>query len=260
MKKVIINADDFGYSTAVNSGIIKSFQEGVLSSTTLMANMPGCDEAIKLSKENPNLAIGGHLVLTCGKPMMDGKSLVDSSGQFYKLTPYHENHHKIDKDELFQEWCAQIDYLLEAGIPLTHLDSHHHVHTFEENSEVVKAIAEKYQITFRNAYGLEDRLVLPQQKNIQGFADLMNESNTRDLSQTYTALKPVILKELQGILEELDEEVSELMVHPAFVDETLYFGSSFNIQRIREVEVLTDPEVKQLFDDMNLEIVHYGNI
>lgn len=66
MKKVIINADDFGYSAAVNAGIIKAYQDGVLTSTTLMANMSGRDGAIQLAKENQGLGVGGHLVLTCG--------------------------------------------------------------------------------------------------------------------------------------------------------------------------------------------------
>ena len=56
MKKVIINADDFGYSSAVNLGIIKAYKEGILTSTTLMANMPGCDEAITLAKEKMQIS------------------------------------------------------------------------------------------------------------------------------------------------------------------------------------------------------------
>ena len=79
MKKVIINADDFGYSSAVNLGIITSHKKGILTSTTLMANMSGCDEAIMLAKENPNLGVGCHLVLTCGKPLTKGASLINEN-------------------------------------------------------------------------------------------------------------------------------------------------------------------------------------
>ena len=129
MKKVIINADDFGYSSAVNLGIIKAYKEGILTSTTLMANMPGCDEAINLAKENPDLGVGGHLVLTCGKPLTKGESFVDGKGDFYSLTEYKKHRNEMSDEEIFQEWSYQIDYLMDHGLKLTHLDSHHHVHT-----------------------------------------------------------------------------------------------------------------------------------
>ncbi|MCA6775451.1 ChbG/HpnK family deacetylase [Enterococcus mundtii] len=106
MKKVIINADDFGYSSGVNSGIIKSFQDGILSSTTLMANMPGCLEAIQLTKENPGLGIGGHLVLTCGKSLTDTLTLTRDTHVFYNLNEYHEHRKFMDQEEIFNEWCA----------------------------------------------------------------------------------------------------------------------------------------------------------
>ena len=67
--KLIINADDFGYSNGVNYGIIDAFKNGILTSTTCLTNMPGFNHAIQLAKENPNLGIGIHLTLTCGKPL-----------------------------------------------------------------------------------------------------------------------------------------------------------------------------------------------
>lgn len=58
MGKLIINADDFGYGKGVNMGIIEAYQNGVLTSTTLMAGMPGFDQAVKLAKDNPGLGVG----------------------------------------------------------------------------------------------------------------------------------------------------------------------------------------------------------
>lgn len=260
MKKVILNADDFGYSSGVNRGIIKSFQEGILSSTTLMANMPGCDEAIQLAKENPDLGVGCHLVLTCGKPMTAGATLTSENGKFYTLADYHENHQAIKDEEIFKEWCHQIDYLIDSGLSLTHLDSHHHVHTFSENLEITQAISQKYHLTFRNAYDLETQVHLDYQKGIKGFDDLMNYPAIRSMEKNYAELKNECLRELQAVLDKITDDVTELMVHPAFVDEGLYFGSSFNVQRMREVEILTDPEVKTLFDSANLEIRNYRNV
>ena len=106
MKKVIINADDFGYSTAVNLGIINSFKKGVLTSATLMANMPGCDEAIELAKENPSFGVGGHLVLTCGAPLYERTTLVKEDGNFFGLKEYKTNRSNMDEQEIFEEWSS----------------------------------------------------------------------------------------------------------------------------------------------------------
>ncbi|MGX7419851.1 carbohydrate deacetylase [Carnobacterium gallinarum] len=261
MKKVIINADDFGYSSAVNGGIIQAFKKGILSSTTLMANMPGCDEAIELAKKNPTLGVGGHLVLTCGKALTSSNSLVDSEGKFFKLNEYKKYRSEMKDEEIFNEWSCQIEYLINNGVELTHLDSHHHVHTFSENLEITKRIAEKYHLAFRNAFDLENQISLPYQKGIKGFDDLMNEAAIRDMSSSYHEKKDQCLDEIKVILERIEEqEITELMVHPAFVDEMLYFNSSFNLARMREVEILSDPEVEKLFKSYEIEIVCYRDV
>ncbi|GAB2025587.1 carbohydrate deacetylase [Lactovum odontotermitis] len=257
MKKVIINADDFGYSSTVTRGIFKAFQEGLVSSTTLMANMPGRDEAIQLAKENPELGVGAHLVLTCGRPMSARKSLTTEEGKFYRLADYPVARKKMLDQEIYEEWSSQIDYLLNAGVALTHLDSHHHVHSFPENECIVLELANKYHLTFRNYDGLEERVKLPNQQGIRGFADLMNYPFIRNMEKSYEIVKEDCYKEIQKVLDNVTEDVTELMVHPAFIDEALYFGSSFNLQRMREVEILTDPKVKEMFEANELEIIHY---
>ncbi|MDB7102623.1 MULTISPECIES: carbohydrate deacetylase [Enterococcus] len=261
MKKIIINADDFGYSPAVNLGIIEAFKNGVLTSTTLMANMPGCNEAIQLAKKHPGLGVGGHLVLTCGKPMLSGSSLVDEQGNFFNLNEYQEKRNEMEDSEIFDEWCAQIDYLLNNGMSLTHLDSHHHVHTFSENYEITAKIAEKYQLCFRNAFELEDNLALPYQKSITGFLDLMDSQEIRNLEATFASRKKECLSEIQVVLNQVEEDqVTELMVHPAYVDEILYFHSSFNVQRVKEVVILCSSELKQRLEKQGFALYHYGNI
>ncbi len=261
MKKVIINADDFGYSSAVNLGIIKSHKDGILTSTTLMANMPGCDEAIVLAKENPNLGVGGHLVLTCGKSLTKGSSIVDKSGYFYNLVEYKKHRNEMNDEEIFQEWCYQIDYLISKGLKLTHLDSHHHLHTFPENLEITKRIAEKYNLCFRNVYGLEEKIELPAQKGIKGFLDLMNHSAIRDLKMTFEENRIKCFEEIQDVLDQIeDNEITEIMVHPAYVDESLYFNSSFNVQRTKEVSILCDSQTKKIFEENNIKTCSYKNI
>ncbi|MFS7260696.1 carbohydrate deacetylase [Carnobacterium divergens] len=261
MKKVIINADDFGYSTAVNLGIIESFKKGVLTSTTLMANMGGRDEAIRLAKNNTGLGVVCHLVLTCGSPITEGSTIVKPSGEFFSLKEYQLYRKDMNDTEIFNEWCSQIDYLLNQGMVLTHLDSHHHVHTFKENYEITKNISEKYQLCFRNAYSLEENSHLSYQKGITGFFDLMNHKEIRDLNVAFESRKKECFEELQTVFDKVEGgQITELMVHPAFIDESLYFNSSFNIQRIKEVAILCDPELKLLLENQQIELCHYGDI
>ena len=69
MKKIIVNADDFGISKEVNEGIVKGFQDGIISSTTVMANMPEFEEAMNLAKKNSKLGVGVHLNVIDGKAL-----------------------------------------------------------------------------------------------------------------------------------------------------------------------------------------------
>lgn len=261
MKKVIINADDFGYSSAVNLGIIKSHKKGILTSTTLMANMPGCNEAIMLAKENPDLGVGCHLALTCGKPLTKSTSLINENGDFYNLAEYKKYRNEMYDEEIFQEWSYQIDYLMDHGLKLTHLDSHHHVHAFPENLKITKRIADKYHLCFRNIFGLEENIELPAQKGITGFLDLMNHSAIRDLTIPFEENRIKCFEEIQSVLDKVkDNEITELMVHPAYVDEDLYFNSSFNVQRIKEVSILCDPQIKQLLECNQIVTCNYKNL
>src|SRR5262245_52162998 len=88
MHRLIINADDFGFSASSNRGIIAGHKQGVVTSTTLMVGMPAAAEAASLARQHPKLGVGLHFNLTCGRPCRPAKdipSLVDANGQFYPL-------------------------------------------------------------------------------------------------------------------------------------------------------------------------------
>lgn len=133
MSKLIINADDFGFSKSVNYGIIDSYREGILTSTTLMANTPAFEHAVELAKENPGLGVGVHLVLTFSKPLIkNARTIVDKNGNFYKAFVYGTEKIEIDEQELYNEWDEQIQKVIESGIKPTHLDAHQHSNTYSE--------------------------------------------------------------------------------------------------------------------------------
>ncbi|WP_173918360.1 chitin disaccharide deacetylase [Halobacillus sp. Marseille-Q1614] len=242
MKKLIINADDFGYSRGVNFGIIDAYQLGVLTSTTFMANMPGRDHAAELAKDYPGLGVGVHLVLTCGRPLLDShRTIVDSKGDFRNLS-FYKGAFTVDYDEVYDEWKAQIEKFLSYGLKPTHLDSHHHINSFGQVPEVFMSLAEEYSLPVRNNMEPEitKELCDKQIKTTDSFAYLIE-----------TALKD------NSALDELfaEAETVEVMAHPAYLDKKLLSTSSFTYPRVDEVEFLTDPERVQLIqsrDDVKL--------
>jgi predicted glycoside hydrolase/deacetylase ChbG (UPF0249 family) len=134
--KIIVNADDFGYNIAINKAILRSFQSMLITSTSLMVNMPGFEDAVQLVSTQRFLSkkIGLHLNLTEGYPLSQEirkcRRFCDGSGLFiyhrkqplFFLTPQEQK-------AIYQEMKAQIEKMIQAGIIPSHLDSHHHVHT-----------------------------------------------------------------------------------------------------------------------------------
>lgn len=223
MINLIVNADDFGFSRGVNHGIIDSFLYGIVNSTTMMMNMDGTDHAVQLAKQYSDFRIGIHLVLTCGKPILDNvPSLVDDNEQFYSLSAFNPN--DISLQELEREWTAQIDRFIRSGLKPTHLDSHHHVHTMKELYPVVKRLSLKYDLPVRrNRY-----ISIP---DVKSFTDV-------SLSDFYgDGVRPEYFSKLSGRM--YDGLTVEVMCHPAYIDNKLLIGSSYTYQRLIELEILT---------------------
>ena len=133
---LIINSDDFGINNSVNKAIVSCFESGIISSATLMANMPGFEDAVNYTHTNPILKnkIGLHMNLTEGKPLTD---LIKKCDRFCNKDGYliYDRKKPVfflnaqEQKAIYTEIKAQIAKLTEHNIYPTHLDSHHHVHT-----------------------------------------------------------------------------------------------------------------------------------
>ena len=129
-RRLIVNADDFGLARSVSTGIIDVYQAGQLSSTTLMVNMPGTEEAVDLAERHPGLGVGLHFNLTEGCPLTDARSLVDADGAFLLRGELIRRsiRGRVEPSEITRELTAQLDRFVSLGLTPTHLDSHQHVH------------------------------------------------------------------------------------------------------------------------------------
>lgn len=225
MTKIVINADDFGFSRAVNYGIIDSHVKGIVTSTTLMMNASATKHAISLAKGTPSLKVGVHLVLTWGKPLLpDVPSLVNESGYFKSQETIYGNPLSIQLYDLEREWSAQIEKCLDADITPSHLDSHHHVHGIKEFYPIIKKLAKKYNLPVRKA---GDHFT-----EIETLTDVF-------LDDFYG--EGVVENYFKGLLERVEPGMSvEVMTHPAYMDEILMQGSSYNKERLKETRILID--------------------
>ncbi len=134
MKRLIINADDFGLAGSVNRAVVRGFREGVLTSATLMVNGTAYAEAVEAARANPGLGVGVHLNILRGRPVLPpGRipSLVGPDGLFLGKTALLLRRHlagRLDAREIAEEFGAQIGKALADGVPVTHLDSEKHLH------------------------------------------------------------------------------------------------------------------------------------
>ncbi len=154
MEALIINADDLGLNASVNKAIMESFDRELINSATIMANMPGFEEAVDLVQDaGISSKIGVHLVLTEGNPLTEGIKkipyLFKWDGKDYATYPSTKQLFSIGKAEkklIFDELAAQIRKVKASCIFIYLIDNHHHLHEVWQILEVVVALAREFQI------------------------------------------------------------------------------------------------------------------
>lgn len=242
--KLIVNADDFGYSTGVNLGIIEAYQTGIVTSTTMMVNMHALDHAVSLAQRNPGLGVGIHLALTCGSPVRDDvPSLVDGQGRFRMQCDIFQH---ADAQEIERELESQIERFYAIGLTPTHLDSHHHVHSHPLVLPIVLRLAERYQLPIRRL------------SNEPNMADLYGRIKTT--AQFYWDFygDQVSYETMVNLIQlGIDKETVEIMCHPAYVDAPLLEGSSYALPRVKELAILTDDRIKQVIKQSNIALSNF---
>lgn len=229
--KLIVNADDFGYTKSNTLGIIEGFKKGIIRSTTAMMNMPYVEFAAEQSEYVPGLGIGVHLTLTVGQPLTKCKTLVDDKGNFLSRSKLLDSN--VSKDEILNEFKAQIDKFIEVfKVKPTHLDSHHGCHDLDLTKDITLKLAKEYNLPVRRY------------SNYKFIGNFYGESITVE------NLKNIILSNI-------DEEGIEIMTHAGFCDLELYNNSSYSLDRVKELSVLCSESIKDFIEKNKIELVHY---
>lgn len=248
-RRLIVNADDLGRTPGVNAGVAAAHQRGIVTSATLMVNYPAAAEVPRLAAESPRLGIGLHVQLTGGRPLLPREripGLVDADG---RLPPRPEALANADAGEIAAEARAQLTrFRALLGRDPTHFDSHHHAHRMPVVFAALMALA------LESSHPL--RLAEPAQHEPLRAAGIA----TSDCFAEGFFDEGATLEGLLGILEGLPSGTTELMCHPAIVDDELRSTSGYALPRARELQILTSEAARRAVEDAHIQLVHFGDL
>jgi len=256
LKQLIINADDFGFTTDVNAGIVKAHREGVLTSATLMATADAFEDAVHQALATPMLDIGCHLVLVQGRSLRTGMPL--PSGPRQLLIALAQR--RLD---VRTELRLQIEKLLAAGIRPTHLDTHKHTHLVPHVFRIVVQLAQEFAIPYV-------RLPLDRTVKIAGFPPTLAEPFYRrtalrhhvSVSDHFLGFRltgSLTEETLAAALAALPDGLTEFMCHPGILGPELARSQTrLKKSRVLELQALTSPRIRRLIAESGVRLSAFG--
>lgn len=285
--RLIVTADDLGMTPGVTRGIVQSMREGIVSSTSLMANMPAAPEAARIAV-NEQLDVGIHLNLTTGRSVLPRKeipSLVQEDGSFYPHPEFVARllRWRISMSEIDREFAAQIEAALRMGVRPTHLDTHHHLHLWWPIAKAMLRVGRRYGIDKTRTTRTTDMAIRVANApvTIQEWAKRRYKAATarllrRGFRMPTWRMEPSAfraahngnthsrLDEWLFFVEELRKlpgpAVVEVPCHPAYVDEELGIYAKYVGGREEEVAALTSVELKTALRRAGIEVVGFREL
>ena len=251
LKRLIVNADDFGRTAGVNAGVLETHLRGIVTSATTMVLEPAAAEGIRdAASRAPGLSLGLHFALTGGGPPASSPRDVPHlapGGVFRRnLEALPET---LPASEIAVELSAQIAAFVKlAGHPPTHLDSHHHVALHPSVGPIFAAEARKRSLPVRAA----------NEEARRALREAGVRTPDRFVDEFYAA--GATLETLGRILEELPDGTTEVMCHPGRPDAALRAGSTYAEEREREIAVLCDPALRRLAERRGIRLVGYDTL
>lgn len=271
-RRLIVNADDYGRTPSVSRGVCDAHLNGLVTTTTVMINLPGALEDVRRGIDcAPNLAFGVHLNLTCGKPLTPPDrvpTLIDANGGFHGKNQIFSTPEMLDLAEVKMEYKAQIERFLQAETELDHLDSHHHLGLASTGIwNLLTELAVEYNCGLRTPFPndiQEEELLELYPASMIDF----NRTQVKEQLETFAIPHPdyfyasffgdgAVLGHLIKLLQELPDGVSEIMCHPGYSDESLEQTSGYNRIREQELAALTDQSALAAIDSSNIELHTY---
>lgn len=276
-KRVIVNADDFGFSAGITAGILRAHREGLVTSTTVAANMPGASDAVALLPEVPELGVGVHLNLSQGPALSEaGRAALGGEDGVMRMTGGSLIRRCLCRRVLgaVEAECeAQIRWVLDHGIRPTHLDSHRHAHAFPPIFRRVARLARRYDIPFVRWHGeklpgvgwptapaaqrrISRALNLLAALNARAGRDLRATAGTWGVAHTGRIDADWLTLAAGAVAP----GTTEIMTHPGLGDDVDPGQTRLLACRKLELDALCDPAVAEAFKQHNVELIHYGHL
>jgi len=278
-KRLIINADDFGYTAGINRAILECSRSGVVTSATLMASGPAFSDAISSTQGAERLAIGAHIVLLDGAPLT-AADIIGREGAFITRSPLalaRIARHRTAAAEIEEEAVAQISRIRASGIEIDHLDTHKHTHMFPSVLTPVLRAARTAGVTrVRNPFEPPWALSFSRRSHKRGVqvallraalranflrsvkqAGMITTSGSIGVTTTGTLDKDLLLH----MIKRIPEGTWELVCHPGYADAELQRSRTTLIES-REIErqALISPEVRDALKVNGIELISFANL
>lgn len=289
-KKIIINADGYGFTAGINRGIEESIDDGVVTSISVNSNFDTVEPLPELIARHPEVSVGVHLNPVAGRPIADPKrvpTLVNAEGEFHfgQFTPKLQSG-EIDRRELAYELGLQIERV-QKMVPqaVTHLDSHQNRHLWPKFFSVFLYLAKTYEIPrmrthwhrinmeyeARRPVTLAFYLTHPQRMATHGFARyLMLKARHRGMRMCDRMLsvgswgqegRKSMLDVWIHVARGCPPGTNEIYCHPAYVDDDLRRWAKVIVdQREDERRVMTDPRLRQAFEENEIRRISFHDI
>jgi len=263
VRKLVVNADDFGFTRDVNQGIVEAHRNGILTATTLMATGVAFEDAVRLARENPTLDIGVHLVLV-GEPPFP-----DTVAQLMRIVA-------LGRIRIYEEMQAQVRRILDAGVEPTHLDTHKHTHLLPPVLDAVAQLSEEYRIPWvRRPFDLPltpsgPGITWAKRATSKSFGIVRNRFSrvltrhgcrSTDHFAGFQITGRYAAADLARLIRALPEGSTEFMCHPGICGDELR-GARTRLKESREQELraLTSPEVRAALAESGVGLVSYRGL
>lgn len=287
VRRLIVNADDFGLTQGVNRAIVKARCDGIVTSSTLMANGQAFDDAIQRANSGPRLSVGCHVVLVDGLPVLGGRKTPTLSdpkaqdGRFYESLSsmaLRATLGRIDADEIEAEVTAQIRKLQAAGVTVSHLDTHKHTHIFPQVLQPLLRAARTCGVpAVRNPFGPVRFSILAKYPSLWkrysqvtilnrlggGFRRSVADAGmlTTDGTVGIVATGAMDHSLFGSIVDSLPEGTWELVCHPGYNDAELDgVRTRLRESRAEELRLLTSPEAREILGRSGVQLVSYRDL
>jgi len=283
LRRLIINADDFGLTAGVNRAIIQAHQQGVVSSSTLMATGNAFGDAVAHLSSVPQLSVGCHIVLTDGAPVLDSSripTLVEAGAtprfrQSFQKFLADVLRGRVDGPQVEAEATAQISKLQAAGVSVSHFDTHKHTHLFPQILRPLLRAAQACGVrAVRNPFGpVRFNMVAGHPKLWKRYGQIkalnalagkfraaIEKAGMKTPDGTLGIVGTGVLDErlFELTLRDLPEGTWEFVCHPGYNDADLgKIQTRLRDSRDAELRALTSPSARALLEKSAIELISY---